>query len=117
MKRSASFLGVLVLAMLAGLALSGCDTLEDGIGTVKLTNKSDIIVVYWSLEKFGETIWEGRSTVYPGGSASQDTQTALGIKVYVEDSDGDGWLSDTSYTVKKDETVEVKFHKDFSPIE
>jgi hypothetical protein len=31
-----------------------------------------------------------------------------------EDSDGDAYKSKQSYTVKKDETVEVKFPTDFS---
>jgi hypothetical protein len=74
-----------------------------------------VIVVYWSLERGSKKIWEGHSTIYPGSSATHDMETDVGIKVYVEDSDGDGYLSNVSYTVKKSEIVEVKFPNDFSP--
>jgi hypothetical protein len=117
MKRNTLFLSVLALAMLVGLALSSCEfeTLEDGIGTIKLKNNSqNVMIVYWSLENSGKTIWEGRSTIYPGNYATHDTRSAFGIQVYLEDNDGDGWLSKNSYTVRKDETVEVKFPSDFS---
>jgi hypothetical protein len=116
MKKNTLFCGVLTLAMLACLVLSGCEPLEQGIGTIKLINNSqNVIVVYWSLERGSKTLWEGDSTIYPGGSASHNMETDVGIKVYVEDKEGDGWLSDDSYTVKKNETVEVKFPTDFSP--
>ena len=103
-------------ALLAGIALSACEfsVLEDGIGTVKLVNNSsNVIVVYWSIEKSGAAIWEGHGRIYPGQSAAQSIDSSMGIKVYVEDDDG--WLSKASYTVKKDETVTVRFPGDFSP--
>ena len=114
MKRNTLF-SVCALALLVGLALSGCEPLESGIGTVKLTNNSDVNIDYWLIEQGSETIWEERRTIAPENSATHDMETAIGIKIYLEDSDGDGWLSKSSYTVRKDETVEVKFRpQDFS---
>jgi hypothetical protein len=115
MKRNTLFLGVVALAMLGGLALSGCDTLEDGTGTIKLTNNStNVLVVYWSLEDFGKTIWQSQVTLSPGQSVSHDMDSAIGISVYLEDNGGIGWISKKSYTVEKDKTVVVKFPSDFN---
>jgi hypothetical protein len=94
--------------------------LEDGIGTIKLTNNSrNVLIVYWSLEKnFSDSnpIWEDNQvTLYPGESVFHEMNSAIGIKVYLEDDDGIGWITNESYTVRKDKTVEVKFPTDFSP--
>jgi len=108
------FFGFFVLAVLGGLMLSNCksDGLEDGIGTIKLTNNSKVRISYWSLEKGGKTVWETRSSIYSGSSGSCQIDTGS-YTVYLEDVDGDGWVTKTTYTVKKDETVEVKFPSNF----
>jgi hypothetical protein len=86
---------------------------------LSLTNNSqNVVIVYWSLEKdFGDSnpIWEERITLNPGESVYHEMNSAFGIKVYLEDSDGDGWISKYSHTVKKDQTVEVEFKRDFKP--
>jgi hypothetical protein len=84
-----------------------------------LTNDSpNVRIAYWSLEKNvsdSDPIWESHLSLYPGGSVSHEMNTAIGIRVYLEDRGGVGWITKKSYTVRKDETVEVKFHTDFSP--
>ena len=103
-----------VLAVLGGLMLSSCDgeTLEKGLGTIKLTNTSSVRIGYWSLEKGGKTVWETRSAISSGSSGSCQIDSGF-YTIYLEDVDGDGWVTKTSHTVKKDETVEVKFPSDF----
>ena len=116
MKKNTLFLDVLALAMLAGLA--SCGMLEDGIGAIKLTNDSQVRIVYWSIEKNlsdSNPIWESHVPLHPGESVSHEMNSAIGIKIYLEDSDGDGWITKKSYTVRKDETVEIKFYTDFLP--
>jgi hypothetical protein len=116
MKKNTLFCGAVALAMLVCLALSGCEPLEQGIGTIKLINDTMVDIVYWSLERGSKKIWDEHIPIPPGGSATHDMETDVGIMVYVEDDGGIGWLSKVSYTVKKNETVEVKFNTDdFSP--
>ncbi|GHU08230.1 hypothetical protein FACS1894151_03780 [Spirochaetia bacterium] len=118
MKKFRLFWGGAVLVLFFGLALAACGDgtpLEEGIGTVKLTNTgTKIIDGWWLLRKYDETIWSGPITLNPGASASQEIESSYSIKVHFKDSDGIVWLSNTSYTVRKDQTVEVKFPKDFS---
>jgi hypothetical protein len=118
MKRNPLFLSVLASALLFGLALSGCESpvlLEEGIGIIKLTNNSEVNIKYWSLEQNNKILWEERITISPGSSASHEIKSGMGIQVYLEDNDGDGWLSKNYYTVKKDKTIEIKFPNNFSP--
>jgi hypothetical protein len=123
MKKNTLFFGAVALAVIVCLALSGCEPLEQGIGTVKLTNNStNVTITYWSLERGSTKIWDEHITIGPGGSATHDMGTDVGIKIYLEDlayivgnEVRTGWLSKVSYTVKKNETIEVKFPTDFSP--
>jgi hypothetical protein len=114
MKKNIFFSLFLILAVLGGLMLSSCDgeKLEDGVGTIKLINNSNVRISYWSLEKGGKTVWETHSSINSGSSASYETDTGS-YTIYLEDTDGDGWITKTTHTVKKDEIVEVKFSADF----
>jgi len=114
MKRNIFHSLFFVLAVLAGFMLSSCDIeqLEDGIGTIQLTNNSSVRISYWCIEKGSQRVWETRSSIYSGSSASHEIDTGF-YKIYLEDADGDGWETKNSHTVKKDQTVEVKFPSDF----
>jgi hypothetical protein len=102
-----------VLAVLAGLMLSSCEQLEEGIGTIKLTNNStNVRITYWCIEKSGSRVWETQISLSPGYYTSRNIDTGF-YTIYLEDNDGDGWVTKNSFTVKKDETVEVKFPGDF----
>ena len=116
MKRNHFFWPFFVLAVLGGLMLSSCEgtTLEAGIGTIKLTNNSNVRISYWSLEQGRKTVWETRSPIHSGASGSCQIDSGF-YTIYLEDVDGDGWVTKTSHTVKKDETVVVKFPSDFRP--
>ena len=116
MKKNILFSLFIVLAVFGGLMLTGCEveTLEPGIGTIKLTNNStNVRVVYWSAERSGTTVRESRTAIFPGASATITIDTGF-YRIYLEDQYGDGWLSKTSHTVRKDQTVEVKFPDDFN---
>ncbi|MDR0877482.1 MAG: hypothetical protein LBN21_05475 [Treponema sp.] len=123
MKKTTVFFGVIALAMFLGFALSGCEftPLEEGIGTIKLTNNSiNVTLRYWSAEKEkepGSPIWEESIELSPGESITHEMESSYNIKIYIEDKgeDGVGWLSKKSYTVRKDEIVALKFPGDFSP--
>ena len=107
------FLGLfLVLAVLCGLMFSGCEEIEDGIGTIKLANNSSVRITYWCAERGGKKVGESHTAIYPGASATAKVDTGF-YTIYLEDVDGDGWVTKTTCTVKKDETVEVKFPGDF----
>ena len=109
------FLGLFfALAILGGLMFSSCEfeQLENGIGIIKLTNNSNVRISYWSAERGGKTVGETHTPIYPGYSASATVDTGF-YTIYLEDVDGDGWVTKTTHTVKKDETVEVKFPADF----
>jgi len=111
------FIGLFfVLAVLAGLTLSSCNAepLEDGIGTLKVTNNSsNVIIVYVSLEQSNSSVASAHVNIYPGSSGNFNDIKTGSYTVYIEDSDGDGWVTKSSITVKKDATVEVKFPSDF----
>ena len=113
MKRNILWGIFLGLAVLGGLMLSGCEEIEAGIGTIKLLNKSSNVTInYWAIES-GTTIkWETHSYIFAGSSASHEIDTGF-YSIYLEDTDGDGWVTKTTHTVKKDKTVEVKFPGDF----
>ena len=116
MRKNIFFNLFFVLAVLAGLMLSSCgEGLEEGIGTITLTNNStNVVISYWSLEQSDkETVWETHSPIDPGSSASHQIDSGI-YKIYLEDTDGDGWLTKTTYTVRKDKTVVVKFPSDFN---
>jgi hypothetical protein len=97
----------------AGLLLSSCEEIESGYGTLKVTNNSTIRIIYVSLEKGSSIVSETSASISPGSSRSfTDISTGF-YTVYVEDSDGDGWATKSSVTVRKDDTAEVKFPGDF----
>jgi hypothetical protein len=102
-----------VLAVFAGLMLSSCgEGEESGIGIIKLTNNSSVTISYWSLKKGGSIVYETRDPIYPESSASYETATGS-YTIYLEDIDGDGWVTKNTQTVKKDATVEVKYPGNF----
>jgi P pilus assembly chaperone PapD len=110
------FIGLFsILVVLAGVMFSGCDVeeLEDGIGTLKVTNNSNVRITYVSLENGGSTVSEAHVNIYPGSSTSLNNAKTGFYTVYVEDSDGDGYVTKSSVTIKKDATTEVKFPGDF----
>jgi len=105
----------IILIVFAGLMLFSCeesDESENGIGTIKLTNTSNVSIIYWSIQNGGRKEWETRSTIVSGSSASHDIASGS-YTIYLEDSDADGWVSNISISVRKDEITEVKFPSDF----
>ena len=106
-----------VLAVLTGLILSSCgeiEELENGIGTViLLNNSSNVIIGYWSLEKNRKMVWDTHSFVYPRSSGSHQIDSGYYSIYLEEDVTGYGWITKNTLTVKKDETVEIKFPSDF----
>ena len=102
------------MAILGGLIFSGCGELESGEGTIRLMNNStNVIIVYWAVESsFGRIIEERHININPGASATTLINTGF-YTIYLEDQHGDGWETKSSVTVRKDETVEVRFPADF----
>jgi len=95
---------------------SGCETsgLENGTGTLKLTNNStNVLIVYISLEKGSTIKAEARVSISPGSYTYLTDMKTDFYTVYVEDSDGDGYVTKNTVAVRKDATVEVKFPGDF----
>jgi len=115
------FLGFfLVLAVFGGLLLSSCDieATESGQGTIKIVNNSNNVrITYISVERGSTKVQTSNPglSINPGGSITTNSLTTGSYSVYIEDNYGDGWLTISNVTVRKDQSVEVRFPNDFKP--
>ncbi|MDR1748185.1 MAG: hypothetical protein LBR47_03920 [Spirochaetaceae bacterium] len=103
------------LAILGGVMLSGCNLQpeEDGFGILKLTNNSSVRIIYVSIEHGGSKVAEADTSIYSGSYRNFPNTKTGSYTVYVEDSDGDGYVTRSSVRIKKDAVTEVEFIADF----
>ena len=93
--------------------MSSCEVIEAGTGAIRLVNNStNVIIVYWSAERGGNTVDESHIRINPGASSTVSISTGF-YTIYLEDNFSDGWETISTFTVRKDETVEVRFPNDF----
>ena len=123
MKKSIFFCIFLILAVLGGLIFSGCELTEASEGTINgntisegtirlMNNSTNVIIVYWAIERGGGIIEESHININPGASSTTIINTGFYI-IYLEDQHGDGWETRSSVNVRRDQTVDVKFPSDF----
>ena len=118
MKRNIFFCIFLFLVILGGLISSSCEVTEPGEGTTRegiirlMNNSTNVIIVYWAIERSGRIIEENHININPGASATAIINTGF-YTIYLEDQYGDGWETRSSVNVNRDRTVEVRFPGDF----
>ena len=120
MKKSIFFSIFVVLIVLAGLILTGCEATEIGEGTINegtirlINNSTNVIIVYWSAEQRGDIIVENHTRIDPGSSVAVSIRSGYFYTIYLEDNYGDGWETKNSVFINRDRTVEIRFPSDFT---
>ena len=117
--KSNSFISIIcVLAVIGGLILSSCEVTEaeEGTtneGTIRLMNNStNVIIVYYAIERFGTVMEEMHVNINPGALATTILNRGS-YTIYLEDQHGDGWETRFNVNVIRDRTVDVRFPSDF----